>query len=111
MAERQVLVLSAEDRDELEQMRDCGPKAYMRERAAALLKIAAGSSPHAVAKNGLLKERDPDTVYSWLERYRTEGIAGLHIRSGRGRKSSFPPSVPDSSGSANEPAVCAAPVA
>lgn len=76
-------------------MRDNDPKPYMRERSAALLKIAAGSSPHAVAKSGLLRERDPDTVYSWLERYRAEGIAGLRIRGGRGRKSSFPPSVPE----------------
>lgn len=99
MAQRQTLELGAAQRSELEQVRDHDALPYRRERAAALLKIAAGSSPHAVAKCGLLQERDPDTVYSWLERYRAEGIASLGIRSGRGRKSSFPPSVPDSGGS------------
>jgi hypothetical protein len=39
----------------------------VRERCGALLKIAAGHSPHAVATQGLLKPRDPDTVYGWLE--------------------------------------------
>jgi hypothetical protein len=43
----------------------------MREKAAALLKIAAGQSPHAVARSGLLKPRDPDTVYGWLNHYVT----------------------------------------
>lgn len=95
MPSRHTLELSVERQAELEQTRDNDRLPYMRERAAALLKIAAGSSPHAVAKSGLLRVRDPDTVYSWLERYRAEGIAGLRIRGGRGRRSSFPPSVPE----------------
>jgi hypothetical protein len=95
MAARHTLHLSESQRAELAQMRDQDPKPYLRERAAALLKIAAGQSPHVVAQSGLLKRRDPDSVYSWLARYQAEGIAGLRIRSGRGRKAAFSPSALD----------------
>jgi hypothetical protein len=63
----------------------------MRERCAALLKIADGDSPHHVALYGLLKRRDPDSVYDWLERYLADKLAGLVIRQGRGRKPAFSP--------------------
>ncbi len=53
------------------------PRPAVRERCAALVKIAAGKTPHWVAKHGLLKERDPDTVYAWLDRYQEEGLVGL----------------------------------
>jgi len=42
-----------------------------------MLKIAEGHSPHWVARHGLLKPRDPDTIYAWLSRYETMGFAGL----------------------------------
>lgn len=72
-------------------MRDRAKKPYLRERAAALLKIAAGKSAHAVAQNGLLRPRQPDTLYRWLNRYEADGIAGLEIREGRGRKAAYEP--------------------
>ncbi len=50
------LTLSDPERKALEALRDRGRKAYLRERAAALLKIAAGQSAHAVAAQGLLKK-------------------------------------------------------
>jgi hypothetical protein len=37
--------------------RDHDPKLYVRERCAAMLKIADGHSPHWVALHGLLKPR------------------------------------------------------
>ena len=40
---------------------------------------------------GLLKKRKPDTVYSWLSRFRDQGIPGLFHKSGRGRKPAFAP--------------------
>lgn len=80
------LLLTDEQRDELVFLRDHDSRPYMRERAAALLKIAAGQSGLHVATQGLLKPRDPDTIYQWVERYRVEGVAGLKIRAGRGRK-------------------------
>jgi hypothetical protein len=42
-----------------------------------LLKIAEGHSPYAVANAGLLRYRDPDTVYAWLAYYRDEGLPGI----------------------------------
>lgn len=75
----------------LEEMRDHHPKAYMRERAAVLLKIAAGQSVAQVAREGLLRPRDWGTVADWLNRYQQHGLAGLYIRAGRGRKPAFPP--------------------
>lgn len=83
--------LPEEDREELLEMRDTHEKAYIRERATAILKIANGEVPRQVALNGLLKPRDPDTVYDWVHRYKAEGIAGLYIREGRGRKPAYSP--------------------
>ncbi|MFQ6041944.1 MAG: IS630 family transposase [Candidatus Poribacteria bacterium] len=74
---RLLLTLNRKERKSLQHIlnRDCKP--YRRERAAAILKIASGQSPHSVAKEGLLKERDPDTVYSWLKAFAQRGIDGL----------------------------------
>lgn len=69
MPERRTLVLSAQERQTLIWSRDREPRPYLREQAAALLKIADGQSPHAVARQGLLRCRDPDTVYGWLDYY------------------------------------------
>ena len=73
MAARRTLTLTAQQRQELVQIRDHDRRPYMREHAAALLKIAAGLSPHWVAGFGLLKRRDPDTIYGWLEEYLAHG--------------------------------------
>ena len=74
---RRTLTLTEEQRQELLQLRDHDSRPYVRERGAALLKIAEGQSPHRVATSGLLKPRDPDTVSAWLDRYQAEGVAGL----------------------------------
>jgi len=87
------LDLTSEQREELEQIRDRHPKAYMRERAAALLKIAEGRSGRDVALHGLHKRRHPDTIYEWVRRYKAEGVKGLLVRPGRGRKPAFSPSA------------------
>lgn len=86
--------LSSEQQHELEQVRDHHTKPYMRERATAILKIAAGIPGLQVARFGLFKARDPDSVYSWVHRYENAGLAGLEIRKGRGRKPAFSPSIP-----------------
>jgi hypothetical protein len=92
MASQLMLNLSTEQREELEYARDHDQRAYLRERCAALLKIADGQSALQVALHGLLKVRDPDSVYEWVRRYRAEGLAGLIIKAGRGRKRIFFPS-------------------
>jgi hypothetical protein len=91
MPKRRYVELTEAQAAELETVRDRHEKPYMRERATAVLKVAAGASPHYVAGHGLLKARDPDTVYSWLDRYEREGMMGLGIRGGRGRKPAFSP--------------------
>lgn len=86
--------LSEEERHALEALRDKGPKAYLRERAAAILKIAQGLSASEVAERGLLKRRQYQTVCLWVHAYKQGGIAGLSICEGRGRKAAFfPPST------------------
>ncbi|MCA1837539.1 MAG: hypothetical protein LC674_01790 [Actinobacteria bacterium] len=77
MAARRTLVLKTREQRELEHYRDHDARPYVRERCGALLKIAGGETPHAVATQGLLKPRDPDTLYGWLEVYAEEGVAGL----------------------------------
>ena len=71
--------LTQESQDQLEQIRDTHKCPYMRERATAILKVAEGTSGRQVALNGLLKRRKPDTIYGWVKRYQSEGIAGLKV--------------------------------
>ncbi len=91
-----VLDLTQKQRDELKNARDHHPRPYVRERAAALLKIADGQSGREVALHGLLKSHAPDTIYDWVKRYNDNGkqIDALLIRPGRGRKPAFSPSAP-----------------
>ncbi len=91
MPELITICLTAEQQEKLEQIRDTDKRPYMRERAAAMLKIAEGTSPRQVALNGLFRVRQPDTVYDWVRRYQQEGIAGLPIKPGRGRKPAYFP--------------------
>ncbi len=83
--------LTPEQQRELEEVRDNHAKPYMQERATAILKIAAGQSGLQVAQFGLFRTRDPDSIYSWVHRYESEGLDGLEIRKGRGRKPAFSP--------------------
>lgn len=71
------LTLKSIEEQELMDHRDHDPRPYVRERCSAILKIAEGHSAHWVAHNGLLKARDPDTVYDWLNAYEAEKLAGL----------------------------------
>jgi len=80
MAQRRKLALTPVQRAELVAYRDRDPRPDVRERCAALVKIADGLSPHAVARGGLLKARDPDTVYGWLTAYEAAGLAGVIAR-------------------------------
>ena len=86
---RRTLPLSEAQRAELEHARDRDHRPYLRERAAALLKIAQGQSPHAVARHGLHKRRKAATVYDWLNRYRERGLAGL-VQRPRGHRGLSP---------------------
>jgi len=87
------LELTTQEVLDLEEIRDHAIKPYLRERAAAILKIAQGKSGREVALQGLLKPHWQDTIYEWVVRYRVKGKAGLEIKPGRGRKPAFSPSV------------------
>ncbi len=86
MAGRRSLALTDGQRQALSHHRDHDSRPYVRERCAAILKIADGQSPHAVARHGLLKPRDPDAVYAWLTRYEREGLTGVLHYQHRGRR-------------------------
>ena len=59
MAKHHKLELSETECQELIELLEKGKPAYLRERAAALLKIQQGLSPHKVAQVGLLKKTRP----------------------------------------------------
>lgn len=89
MARRRTLLLTNEQEQELVQLREQTKQEYVRERCAALLKIAEGQSAYWVAQHGLLKPRDPDTVYNWLNIYEAEGIAGLQAHKQGGNRRGY----------------------
>lgn len=80
---------------ELTHARDHHDKPYVRERAAAILKVWAEQPIKHVARYGLLKQRRQHTVKEWILRYQSQGLPGLGIREGRGRKPLFFPSAGD----------------
>ncbi len=90
MARRRTLELTDVQRQELLDHRDHDPRPYVRERCAAMVKIADGQTAHAVAQQGLLKRRDPDTVYGWLAHYQRAGLPGLLARQQGGRRRGGP---------------------
>jgi len=91
MAQARHVTLRPEQEAELLQIRDHPPKPYLQERAAAVLKVAAGSAQRQVATHGLYKRRARDTISEWITRYQQQGVQGLVIQAGRGRKPSFSP--------------------
>ncbi len=91
MPKRIVVELSNEQSEELEKVRDRHEKAYMRERAAAVLKVASGETLTAVGEHGLLKRHKLDTIHRWIKDYLSQGLEGWVIKKGRGRKPVFFP--------------------
>ncbi len=59
--QRRTIDLSEKEREELIDHRDHDTRPYVRERCAAVIKVADGQAPRSVALHGLLKSRDPDT--------------------------------------------------
>jgi transposase len=86
------VVLTHQQTQELCYARDHHPKSYVRVKAAGILKVASGLSMREVALHGLLKPVAEETVRRWIDRYLREGIEGLLVKQGRGRKPAFFPS-------------------
>ena len=59
-------------------------KGYIRVKATAIWNLGQGGSQRTVAR---LLDVSPTSVFSWQKRYLAEGLAGLKIRPGRGRRS------------------------
>jgi transposase len=91
MPKYRTISLTSEEKADLIEMRDHAKKPYLRERASAILQVSEGRSGRWVALHGLLRRRQPDTIYTWLNRYEAEGTAGLKIRLGRGRPAAYEP--------------------
>jgi hypothetical protein len=85
------LELSGRARAELEHVRNHDRRPYLRETAAALLKVADGEPARHVALHGLNRRRKPETVYRWLAKYEAGGLAAL-VHRPRGHRG-FPPSA------------------
>jgi transposase len=91
MCRTRTLALTPRQRRALIRARDHHRKPYLREKAAALLKVADGWTVTDVARRGLLKPRSRNTVAGWLDRFEARGLAGLKVRAGRGRQPAFSP--------------------
>lgn len=76
--------VSDEERKELEWVARHGQPAYVRPKALALLNLADG---HPVSEVASLFRRSRQALYGWRKRFAAEGVAGLWVRPGRGRKS------------------------
>jgi hypothetical protein len=85
------LELTEEQRAELVHTRDRDARAYLRECAAAILKVADGLSAYQVAGSALNKQRQPETLYKWLHKYMSGGLQAL-IHKPRGHRG-FSPSA------------------
>jgi transposase len=87
------LELTDQQRADLQRLRQRAHKAYLRERAAALLKVADGQSARQVAAHGLLTSHSHRTICEWVTRFQADGLHGLEIKAGRGRKPAFSPAA------------------
>jgi transposase len=75
--------LSASQRRELEWVSRHGQPAHLRPKALALLNLADGLALSRTAKIFRLCRA---SLYAWKERYLREGLEGLEVHAGRGRK-------------------------
>lgn len=89
--------LSKEEREKLERWTRNPPQPYLRYRAQAILRVAAGEPIYKVAPS-LRVRVHRNAVSDWVRRYLAEGIEGLKVKPGRGRKPAFSPSGAGGSG-------------
>ena len=85
------ITLTAPQRESLVWLRDHHARPYVRERAAAILKLSDGMPMIVLARAGLLRPRARQTIHRWVRRFLQEGEEGLLLKAGRGRKPAFSP--------------------
>lgn len=88
-----ILEITAAERHLLDKTLRTHPKAYMRERAYALLEVSTGQLIEEVAAKLPIK-RQARTVSTWVKAYQRGGLDGLIIAPGSGRKAAFFPLDP-----------------
>ena len=92
------VVLTAEERDQLEQRLRCTTTSLgLARRCRAILGVADGLPLVAVARLVDLTEKH---VRKWVQRFLKSRLDGLHDRPGRGRKPVFSPRGGDVRGQA-----------
>src|SRR6266487_478765 len=91
MPKRLIPTLSDDQIQELTEISKHSPKPYLRERASAILKLAKGQTASNIAAAGLLRQRYYETVSAWFHRFQKDGIEGLKMKGGTGRKPAFSP--------------------
>jgi transposase len=75
--------ITGDQRRELEKAARCGKPPYIRRKALALANLADGRSVREVSR--VLRISRP-SLYLWQSRYLSEGLGGLTVRRGRGRR-------------------------
>lgn len=82
--------LSDDERSQLERWVKNPPRPYLRQRAWAILLLAARKPAYKVAEDRRVRVHR-GTVAEWIRRFQAERVDGLRIRPGRGRKPVFAP--------------------
>jgi len=82
--------LTKQEQEKLEGWVKHPPRPYLRERARAILKVSQGKTIQATAE-GLRVRVHRNAVSEWVKRFLAEGLEGLRIKRGRGRKAVFSP--------------------
>ena len=77
--------------EQLEVLVKTSPLPHVREKASAILQVHSGISATQVAKTGLLQQRHPRTVRTWVHNFNAEGTSSFYVEDGRGRNPSFFP--------------------
>jgi transposase len=88
------LVLSENQKRELEAWTKNPPKPYLRRKAWALLLVAQGRAAYEAAQDRRV-HANRTTVSEWIEKFQRRGLEGLKQAKGQGRKPRFFPSPPE----------------
>lgn len=92
MPKRLIPILTDDEVQQLTDLLNRSQKPYLRERASAILKLSNGQPVSQIATQGLRK-RHHETISDWFYRFQADGVKGLLIKPGRGRKPAFSPSA------------------
>ncbi len=90
MPKRYKIELTEEEKQKLESWTKNPPRAYLRERARAILKVSQGKTLETTAQE-LRVRVHRNAVSEWVQRFLADRLEGLKIKVGRGRKTIFSP--------------------